>query len=307
MAFKLTDPKRIESEDERRGDEQFRVQALETLAKRRKGLLTLWKLGVLSFDPVDSVVLTAARTAEIMFVGGLLEAGIEVIEIPEIVADLDRPLSYPVEKMHFDWASRRWYQLVETPPETGLIEKIAQLAQERDIDALRVVSLSALEAMSTIAEGLVNAAAPLSDQADGRETRRPKHVTPEDDEVDDGNRPSAVSGQGIGVHYRGTWHPCPSAVRAVFKLVGLIAEEQNHFLEVFSDLSKGRTRMFVARNRLDLYPKDPDLCVRESLQIKPGWYMATNHSRASLERKAIEACDAADLRYGVDAWVVVNG
>ena len=80
-----------------------------------------------------------------------------------------------------------------------------------------------------------------------------------------------------------------------------LAKRDAGILERFAALPKhGRTRRYLARNSNDLYPGRPDLVSEYSIQLKSGWWLSTNHSRATIERIIEMACDVAHLKYGKD-------
>ncbi|MHB1655270.1 MAG: type I restriction endonuclease [Burkholderiales bacterium] len=80
-----------------------------------------------------------------------------------------------------------------------------------------------------------------------------------------------------------------------------LAKRDAGILERFAALPKhGRTRRYLARNSNDLYPGRPDLVSEYSIQLKSGWWLSTNHSRATIERIIEMACDIAHLKYGKD-------
>ena len=73
------------------------------------------------------------------------------------------------------------------------------------------------------------------------------------------------------------------------------------FPERFAGLPKhGRTRRYLARKPEDLYPGRPDLSREHSLQLKSGWWLGTNHSRATIMQIIQMACGVSGLHYGTD-------
>lgn len=80
-----------------------------------------------------------------------------------------------------------------------------------------------------------------------------------------------------------------------------LAKRDISILERFAALPKhGRTRRYLARNSEDLYPGRPDLVRDHSMRLSSGWWLSTNHSRATIKRIIEMACDVADLKYGRD-------
>jgi len=73
------------------------------------------------------------------------------------------------------------------------------------------------------------------------------------------------------------------------------------FPERFAGLPRhGRTRRYLARKPEDLYPGRPDLSREHSLQLKSGWWLGTNHSRATIMQIIQMACGVCGLHYGTD-------
>lgn len=80
-----------------------------------------------------------------------------------------------------------------------------------------------------------------------------------------------------------------------------LAKRDATVLERFASLPRhGRTRRYLAKNSSDLYPGRPDLVRDYSMQLTSGWWLSTNHSRATIERIIEMACDVAHLKYGKD-------
>jgi hypothetical protein len=79
-----------------------------------------------------------------------------------------------------------------------------------------------------------------------------------------------------------------------------LSETGTHFLERFAAVPKhGRNRRYLARAKEDLYPGRPDLA-QYSHQLKSGWWVGTNYSRASIKKILEMACEVAGLRFGTD-------
>jgi hypothetical protein len=81
------------------------------------------------------------------------------------------------------------------------------------------------------------------------------------------------------------------------------AERDPSFLERFAALPKhGRKRRYLARTREELYPGSPHL-VDNAYEVRPGWWIDTNASRASMETRIKMACEVAGARYGTDLLI----
>ena len=62
----------------------------------------------------------------------------------------------------------------------------------------------------------------------------------------------------------------------------------------------GRSRPYLALDPSDLYPGRDDLVREYSQKLSNGWWMSTNHSKATIERIIEMACDVAGIHYGSD-------
>ncbi len=246
MTYKLTDPKTIEqmeSVSEIRDDQQ---RALDLMNDKLMELHALWKLGVLSFDPSPVMKLSEQQRAEVLFVGSLLQANVQLHKIEDLVVGLDRPLAYPVERMHYDWASHRWYQLEEAPTDLDLLECVAQLAEQKDIDGLRMVAVAASSALAEIAGALVEGLEPprastagspgvsRTQEPSARKEPRGKRVATRATANDATSRtpdpPTKTRAGQYGVVYKGRWYPAENASRAMLRAVQLLADTHPGFL-----------------------------------------------------------------------------
>jgi len=105
----------------------------------------------------------------------------------------------------------------------------------------------------------------------------------------------------IGFILDGKHHPARNACDVLVNVLELLTARDPSFPERFASLPKhGRTRRYVARNPDDLYPGRPDLVRDHSKQLSSGWWVSTNHSRATIGRVIEMACDVAHLRHGRD-------
>lgn len=102
-----------------------------------------------------------------------------------------------------------------------------------------------------------------------------------------------------GQHHAGR-NACDVMIQAFEALVAMDAS----FPERFAALPKhGRTRRYLSKTPDELYPGRPDLCREHSIKLKSGWWVSTNHSRATIGRIIEMACDVVGLRFGVDLTV----
>lgn len=121
-------------------------------------------------------------------------------------------------------------------------------------------------------------------------------VVPIAERIGSTHKPSA-----IGFVFEGRNYPARSAREVLEGVFEALAKRDATILERFASLPKhGRTRRYLSRNSNDLYPGRPDLVRDHSMQLTSGWWLSTNHSRATIERIIEMACDVAHLKYGKD-------
>ncbi|MDK9720017.1 MAG: type I restriction endonuclease [Rhodospirillales bacterium] len=109
----------------------------------------------------------------------------------------------------------------------------------------------------------------------------------------------------IGFTFDGQNHPCRNACDVMIKVFETLSQRDATFPERFAALPKhGRTRRYLARNADELYPGRLDLCREHSTKLKSGWWISTNHSKATIGQIIKRACDVVGLRFGSD--LVVN-
>ncbi len=105
----------------------------------------------------------------------------------------------------------------------------------------------------------------------------------------------------IGFMLDGRHYSARSAREVLEGIFETLTERDASFLERFAALPKhGRTRRYLAKKPDELYPGRPDLVRDHSKQLTSGWWLSTNHSRATIERIIEMACDVAHLKYGKD-------
>jgi hypothetical protein len=92
----------------------------------------------------------------------------------------------------------------------------------------------------------------------------------------------------------------PSYSAAAIWVIEELAMADSGFMIRLGAVRRGKRR-YVAQSRDDLYANRPDLPAKE---MRNGWWIGTNYSRAELERMIRKACEIAGLRFGLD--VVIN-
>lgn len=101
----------------------------------------------------------------------------------------------------------------------------------------------------------------------------------------------------IGFTIDGKRHTAGSAREVMQEILRSFSERDAFFLERFAARKHGRKRRWVAPDRSDLYPGRPDLCEMYSVELTPGWWMGTNHSKKTIEEIIQLACEVAGVRF----------
>lgn len=108
----------------------------------------------------------------------------------------------------------------------------------------------------------------------------------------------------VGFRLDGQHHAGSNACDVMIQVFEALAVRDSSFLERFAALPKhGRTRRYLSRTPDELYPGRPDLCGEHSTKLKSGWWVSTNHSRATIGQIIKMACDVVGLRFGSDLTV----
>lgn len=107
-----------------------------------------------------------------------------------------------------------------------------------------------------------------------------------------------------GFVFRGQEHQSRNHIDVMVSVFEILSENDSTFPERFAARKHGRKRRYLAQDKYELYPDDPDLCDRESRLIKGGWYISTNWNTATKTKIIRLACEVAELEFGKD--LVVN-
>lgn len=84
-------------------------RALCTLIKLNwMSALRLFENDWLSFDPATIVELNPSQEAELRFLGGLVTGGCEESMMRHLLAGLDKPYAYRLDRLYYDWAAQCW-------------------------------------------------------------------------------------------------------------------------------------------------------------------------------------------------------
>ena len=118
--------------------------------------------------------------------------------------------------------------------------------------------------------------------------------------------PAEHSRHGLGFWLKDRFYPAETACDMLCQAFELFAERDGSFLERFASSPQGRTRKYLARQPEELYPGRPDLTKTFSKQLRSGWWLGTNNSRASTARIIESASKIAGLAYGVELIVQID-
>lgn len=136
-----------------------------------------------------------------------------------------------------------------------------------------------------------------------QQPRRPR-IPPPDIGIKSRRITTSQKPTSVGFMLDGQQYPAHSAREILERVFEVLAERDPIILERFAALPKhGRTRRYLARNPDDLYPGRADLARDHSILLSSGWWLSTNHSRATIERIIKMACDVAHLEYGIDLQI----
>ncbi|MGF6724176.1 hypothetical protein P3T43_003543 [Paraburkholderia sp. GAS41] len=163
-----------------------------------------------------------------------------------------------------------------------LKQRLASAAPRREIGAVREQPSFPQKSTKTLAF-----APPTTSASGNRVTRQP-----------------ASPSSSVGFVLDGRHYPGRNACDVMVQVFEAMVLKDVSFAERFAALPKhGRTRRYLARTADELYPGRPDLCREHSIKLKTGWWVSTNHSRATISRIIEMACDVVGLRFGSDLAV----
>jgi len=98
-------------------------------------IITQWyELGYLSFDFRKKNKITEPEFLELHFVSGLFNSGMSLNSIEFLLSKLDKPYSYHLNNVYFNFSKKEWEYLPQ--PETPTIDNISEMINEvlDDID-----------------------------------------------------------------------------------------------------------------------------------------------------------------------------
>ncbi|NJL19257.1 MAG: hypothetical protein HC901_02955 [Bdellovibrionaceae bacterium] len=106
----------------------------------------------------------------------------------------------------------------------------------------------------------------------------------------------------IGFSLRGAWHHCHSGKEVMIGLLQRLAQEQAGFCDACyrQEDNRGRSRIYISKNRYELYQLTPEFAETHSEEFVPGWFVATNLSNPAKDNVIRMAIRVAGLTHNVD-------
>ncbi|MDA1190978.1 MAG: type I restriction endonuclease [Candidatus Poribacteria bacterium] len=118
---------------------------------------------------------------------------------------------------------------------------------------------------------------------------------------------SSVSSKEYCVTVLGKRLDAESARGVLVQFLESLYERDKRIFEKFVVVRRSRkgSRPYISQNLSELYPNSPQLLEEQSSthQLKSGWWVGLNASRVSINRIIEIACEAAELKLGVDVFV----
>lgn len=114
--------------------------------------LRLHEEGWLSFPVEHTAELDEAQEAELRFVSALVMAGCDRNMLGVLLAGLPRPYAYAIDRLYFDWTTRRWRLLPDARlhPEAAFTDWLDLLVQTRDGASLAGIVELAQDALTRV-------------------------------------------------------------------------------------------------------------------------------------------------------------
>jgi hypothetical protein len=66
------------------------------------------------------------------------------------------------------------------------------------------------------------------------------------------------------------------------------------------DGNRGRSRIYISKDRYEIYRKEPAFCEKHSVELVNGWFIATNLSDSAMDNIIRMACRVAKATINVD-------
>ena len=104
--------------------------------------------GWLSFNPKEVERLNAWQYAELTFVGSLVVAGCDYSVLENVLGKLQKPYSYHVDRIYYDWQGKTWRLLEDVDDlEDKFDEWIEELVACQDVHILEMLRDSVEKAL----------------------------------------------------------------------------------------------------------------------------------------------------------------
>lgn len=111
--------------------------------------------------------------------------------------------------------------------------------------------------------------------------------------------PPAPTRSELGFTLDGAFFHCRNAIGLLRKTLEEFHRLDPSFYERFAARPKhGRSRRYLARRREELYPGRNDLSSEYCEELPGGWFMSTNHSKATIRSIVVMACEVAGIPEG---------
>jgi hypothetical protein len=115
-----------------------------------------------------------------------------------------------------------------------------------------------------------------------------------------------VGGTRTGYLLQGQEFQARSAKGVLLSVLERLSARDPGFLERFAERHHGRTRRYVARTADELYLGRPDLARDHSHLLNSGWWVSTNHSKATITKILQMASEVAGLQFGTELIVYLG-
>ena len=115
--------------------------------------------------------------------------------------------------------------------------------------------------------------------------------------------PTRNTGQ-TGFVLQSEQYPCRNGTEVLVEVFEELTGNDSTFPERFAARKHGRSRRYLAQDKYDLYPDQPDLCDNASRQLKCGWFIGTNWNNSTKQKIIRLACEVAGLEFGRD--LIIN-
>jgi predicted type IV restriction endonuclease len=176
---------------------------------------------------------------------------------------------------------KAWEQILKKPNET-LVDVLVETVE--DLCGYKPDPESCVNFLKRFANTPIPTAVPGGTSQEDSKKKKTITSTPED------------SGK-TGFFFRGNIYTCRSAIDVMLKVLKVFAENDSSFLDRFISRKHGRTRRYVARSKIELYPERPDLAEQYYEELSPGWFAGTNYNKQVIENVIRLACEVSGVSF----------